>query len=216
MKQGAIFDMDGLMFDTERLWQKGWRELARVNGYKPSLDFAREIMGTSGELMAKVIRKYYPSVDPGEFSNACRKKVEEALAVDVPVKEGLYDILNFFRDNKVQMAVASSSPIPMIKRNLASADVEEYFRVVVSSKEVARPKPEPDVFLEAAKRLGIAPEDCYVFEDSFGGIKAGVAAGCTTVMIPDQVPPTDEIEAMCAGIYENLHIAARAIYMGEV
>ncbi len=216
MKKGAIFDMDGLMFDTERLWQKGWRELARANGYKPSMEFARDVMGTSGELMWAVINKYYPSVDPKEFAAACRKKVAEALAVEVPVKEGLYEILNYFRDHNVKMAVASSSSVEMIKGNLVSADVQEYFSVIVSSSEVAKPKPEPDVFLEAAKRLDIAPEDCYVFEDSFGGVRAGAAAGCTTIMVPDQIPPTEEIAGICAGVYETLHFAVRAIYKGEV
>ncbi len=216
MKKGAIFDMDGLMFDTERLWQKGWRELARANGYKPSMDFAREISGTSGEVMSAVIHKYYPAVDPKEFAGACRKKVVDALAVNVPIKEGLFDILNFLRDRGVKMAVASSSPVDLIRRNLASVDVQDYFEVVLSSSEVARPKPEPDVFLEAARRLGLSPDDCYVFEDSFGGVRAGAAAGCATVMIPDQLPPTDEIQALCVGVYETLHEAARAIYEGKL
>lgn len=109
MKKGAIFDMDGLMFDTERLWQEGWRELARANGYEPSKDFAREISGTSGEVMNGVILKYYPTVDAPAFAASCREKVEVALARSVPIKPGLFDILNYFRDHGVRMAVASSS-----------------------------------------------------------------------------------------------------------
>lgn len=104
----------------------------------------------------------------------------------------------------------------MIKKNLQNADVEDYFDVVLSSTEVEHPKPEPDVFLEAAKRLGFSPQDCYVFEDAIGGVKAGAAAGCSTVMIPDQVEPTDEIRVLCSGVFENLTLAAKAINEGEL
>ncbi|MBQ7677815.1 MAG: HAD-IA family hydrolase [Lachnospiraceae bacterium] len=211
MKKGAIFDMDGLMFDTERLWQDGWRKLARENGYEPSEDFSKEIMGTSGEVMYAVIHKHYPEVEPESFAGACRKMVADALKKEVPIKPGLFDILDFFRERNVKMAVASSSQQQMIRGNLKKAGMEDYFSVVLSSTEVAQPKPAPDVFLEAAKRLGLDAADCYVLEDSFGGVRAGAAAGAAVVMIPDQLAPTQTIAGLCAGVYEDLAAAAKAI-----
>lgn len=216
MKKGAIFDMDGLMFDTERLWQDGWRELAHQYGYEPSPDFSREVMGTSGEVMYAVIRKYYPEVEPESFAGACRKRISDALAKEVPVKPGLFDILEFFRQNHVKMAVASSSQPQMIRGNLQRVGVEDYFSVILSSTEVANPKPAPDVFIEAAKRLGLDAEDCYVFEDSFGGVRAGAAAKAVTVMVPDQLAPTEELRKLCAGVYESLTAAAKAIEKEEI
>lgn len=91
----------------------------------------------------------------------------------------------------------------MIENNLRVAGIEDYFTAVVSGSQVEHGKPAPDIFLYAAERLCLAPEDCYVFEDSFNGIRAGVAAGCFTIMIPDLFEPTDEIRQLVAGVYKN-------------
>ncbi len=216
MKKGAIFDMDGLMFDTEALWQEGWRILAREFSYEPSPDFARDISGTSGEVMIGVVNKYYDGIDAEEFIKKERAYVEDKLAREVPIKEGLFTILDYFREHKVKMAVASSSRRQMIEDNLDKAGCRDYFDVVLSSTEVEKAKPAPDVFLAAAKELGLDPADCYVFEDSFGGIRAGHAAGCLTVMVPDQQQPTEEIRSLADGVYVTLTEVTEAIRRGEI
>ena len=216
MKKGAIFDMDGLMFDTEAIWQEGWRVMAEKNGYEPSADFGRDISGTSGEVMRDVVRRYYPKVDVDAFIAEERVIVEERLSKEVPIKPGLFEILELFRRSGVKMAVASSSQPAMIRRNLQMTNTIAYFEVVLSSTEVARAKPEPDVFLKAAELLGLAPEDCYVFEDSFGGVRAGAAAKAATIMIPDQLQPTDEIRALTGGVFSSLAEAAEAIGREEL
>ena len=118
MKKGAIFDMDGLMFDTETLWQEGWRKLAGEYGYKPSSGFGRDISGTSGKLMLEVVNRYYPNVDAEEFIKKGTEYVEECLKKDVPLKPGLFTILNMFKNYDVKMAVASASGEDMIRQNL--------------------------------------------------------------------------------------------------
>jgi len=214
MKKGAIFDMDGLLFDTERLFRDSWVEMAKQFGQIHQLDFPAAVAGTSGEGMREVIRRFYPEVDPYAFQEGCIARTAEILRNGIPEKPGMREILAFFRDRGVKVAVASSSGQEMILRNLRSAGIEALFDAVVSGNEVARGKPEPDIFLLAAGRLGCAPEDCYVFEDGINGGRAGIAAGCATVMIPDLYAPTQDLRTGCAGIFDSLSAAQKAIEAG--
>lgn len=211
MKKGAIFDMDGLLFDTERLFRDGWVEMAKQFGQVPNPDFPVAIAGTSGAGMREVIHRFYPEVDTFAFQKSCYAYAARILENGPPEKPGVKEILTFFRDQGVKIAVASSSYREMIQKNLRAAGIEELFNAVISGDEVTRGKPEPDIFLLAAQQLGCAPEDCYVFEDGINGVQAGIAAGCATIMIPDLFPPTDELRKNCAGIYPDLIEAKQAI-----
>ena len=99
----------------------------------------------------------------------------------------------------------------MIESNLRRNGFESFFEAVVCGADVLRGKPEPDIFLLAAERIGCAPEDCYVFEDGVNGSRAGIAAGCATVMVPDLMPPTEDLRNGCAGIYPSLTAVKEAI-----
>ncbi len=204
MKQGAIFDMDGLMFDTERVYQRTWLELAKELGQTPNPDFPRRVAGTLGEGMYQVIRAFYPEVDPVQMWNDCKTRVAEQVAKELPEKPGLHEILSGLKEAGLCLAVASSSPMSTIQRNLNQAGIAHYFDAVVSSAQTGRGKPNPDVFLLAAKELGLPPEQCYVLEDSPNGVRAGVAAGCTTIMVPDTIPPDEEIRSMAAAVCDDL------------
>lgn len=216
MLPGAIFDMDGLMFDTESIWQEGWKILAKKYGYEPQEGFSRDISGTSGETMIAVIDKYYPGLDAEKFIAEERQYVEDQLEKEVPIKPGLFKLLDYFKEHGVRMAVASSSQVAMIRSNLRRAEVADYFNIVLSSSQVEKAKPAPDVFLRAADLLNLPPEECYVFEDSFGGVKAGVAAGCVTIMIPDFRQPDDEMKELASGIYDSLGDFCDAMDKGEI
>ena len=100
--------------------------------------------------------------------------------------------------------MASSTYRSLVERNLRTAGVEEYFRKVVTGDQVEHGKPAPDIFLLAARQLGLAPGNCLVLEDSFNGVRAGAAAGCVTVMIPDLSQPTPELLSLCSGCLEDL------------
>ena len=181
MKRGAIFDMDGLLLDTERVF-----------GQTPFPEFPAAVSGTAGEGQRRVIRRYYPDVDAGAFQRDCISRVDGILNRRcAPEKPGAREILEFFCEKGVQTAVASSSGRERILSNLRQTGLEGLFNAIVSSQEVSRGKPEPDIFLLAAERIGCAPEECYVFEDSINGVRAGMAAGCVTVMVPDLVPPPE-------------------------
>ena len=129
----------------------------------------------------------------------------------MPEKPGLHEILDNFAGKGIKMAVASSSDREQVENNLALTGIRHYFQAVVNGAEVEKGKPNPDIFLLAADRLGLPPESCYVFEDSLSGIRAGHAAGCLPVMIPDLVQPPEEIRSLCFAVYPDLGTAAACL-----
>lgn len=205
MKRGAIFDMDGLLLDTERLYQESWVEMARAFGQTPDPAFPAAVSGTSGEGMREVIRRYYPAVDPRAFQAGCIARVDGILDEQgPPVKPGARELLEYLSARGVKLAVASSSGRERILSNLRAARLDRFFDAVVSGQQVERGKPEPDIFLLAAREIGCPPEDCYVFEDSVNGVRAGMTAGCVTVMVPDLVPPPEglPVSAVCESLWD--------------
>lgn len=216
MKQGAIFDMDGLLFDTERMYRDSWKQSAQQFGLVHNPDFPRTVCGSSGAHMREIILQYYPQVNAKAFADDCILRVERELETHVPEKTGVRDILQYFKQHGVRVAVASSSKRATVLHNLKQADILSYFDAVVSGDQVTHGKPAPDIFLLAAQQIGCEPENCYVFEDGTNGIRAGAAAGCTTIMIPDLTPPNAQLEQLCAGIYPSLSDAMNAIAGNEI
>lgn len=203
--RGAIFDMDGLLLDTERLYRESWVETAKEFGQTPVPEFPAAVSGSNGEVMRQIVHRYYPVVDAQAFIQNCIDRVDRILDREgAPEKPGARVLLGFLRARGMKIAVASSSARERILANLRRAGIAAAFDAVVSGQEVERGKPEPDIFQLAAHRLGFPPEECYVFEDSVNGVRAGMAAGCTTVMIPDQVPPTEglKVSQVCKDLRE--------------
>lgn len=217
MLKGAIFDMDGLLLDTEKLYGYSWTYAAEVFGQEEAPGFHRAVCGSSGQEMWDIVHKYYPEVeDPAEFIKCCVNRVEELSRTELMPKPGMQEILHFFREHGVKIAVASSASLAVIKSNLERLDVLPYFDAVTSGQEVKNGKPYPDIFLLAAERLGLAPEECYVFEDSPNGVRAGAASGSFTVMIPDIVQPTDELRKLSNAIYPSLNAFVEGVIQGEI
>lgn len=208
---GAIFDMDGILFDTERVYQQTWHEIAAELGTKLDSSFLKAITGTSGEHMHQVIEEYFQVSNGADIAKECMGRVREKLSVHVPMKEGVCEILAFFQKKGMPIAVASSSLPQQIEANLIKAGIADYFSEIVSGTEVEHGKPAPDIFLCAARRIGCKPEECFVFEDSENGVKAGHAAGCATIMVPDLIEPSPEIRPCCTRICESLVEARREV-----
>lgn len=205
MVSAVIFDMDGLMYDTEPVWAKGLRPALDVLGlpYKPGLpDAAR---GTAGEEFAKVIHEWYgDEVDAYHVWDVWHEIVERQLREGVEKKPGLDELLAYLKEQDILAAVASSSPIDQIEGNLARTGVSGFFAATVSSLQVEHAKPQPDVFLKAAEMLGVAPYDALVLEDSFNGVRAGAAGGFITIMVPDMAQPDDEMRGLASRICGSL------------
>lgn len=202
--RGAIFDMDGLLIDSEKLWQGMWHTMAEEHGITLPASFAGDICGTGGAQTREVLRQYFYCDDPEPLICECTERVYRLEAEGVPLKPGAKNILAGMHAAGYRIAVASSSPMDMIRKNLEKNGVAEYFNMFISGQEVRNGKPAPDIFLLAAERLGVPPEECYVFEDSRNGIEAGWRAGCRSVMVPDLVQPTDETRRMSFCICRDL------------
>lgn len=216
MKKAAIFDMDGLMFDTERIWKDSWNAIVPKYGYEPDPTFPKEVCGTSGEHMLNVIRKHFPGIDAEAFRAEVRAAVSAATIVSVPEKEGLHELVDFFKESGVKIAVASSSQLKKIEHFLRLSGLYEKFDYMISGESVARGKPAPDIFLMAASNIGVDPKDCYVLEDGMNGLMAGIAAGCATIMVIDLTEPNDYVRENCVGIYNSLLEVRDAALAGDI
>ncbi len=203
-KQGAIFDMDGLLFETERLYRESWRTTARDFGFDRVEEFSRDMCGATGQRIKQVILSYAPHIDLRRFIDACVARVEAAVAQEVPEKPGIREILQYSRTQNCRMAIASSSRRHTIVCNLQSAGILQYFDAIVSGEDITDGKPHPEIYLRAAQTLGLSPQDCYAFEDSKNGIRAAHAAGCTPIMIPDLETPDEEMYRLCFAVCPSL------------
>ncbi len=193
--KAVIFDQDGLMFDTEKLYNENWHKAGEKLGLKVDDTFCNDVSGSSGAGMMAIILKHFPGIEPEPFWEMCLNGVLETIKTYLPEKKGLYELLAYLKDHDYKIAVASSSSREQIKHNLVMKEIDCYFDAIVAGHEVEHSKPAPDIFLEAAKRLGVDPKECFVLEDSFNGVMAGHQAGCHTIMVPDMKAPTKEIAA---------------------
>ncbi len=216
MKKAAIFDMDGLMLDTQKLYDAAWGDVAKEFGREPSQDFVNEVRGTNGPFMWALVEKYFPGIDVRKF---CAREMEVVYEIEktyVPEKPGLREILEYMRTSGIRLSVASSSEAAMVHHNIEFVGIDQYFDAVICGDEVKEAKPDPDIFLKAAAKMGCDPTDCYVLEDSFAGLIAAHRAGCAPIMVPDAMQPTDEIRELCVGVYASLHEVREAIERGEI
>ena len=216
MKQGAIFDMDGLLFDTETLYQRGWTIIADEFGVERKPELGKACCGTCGDLTVQLAHQFPPTVDAEAYIRRVVEYVHGEAEKKLPVMEGVHEILQYFHEHGVRIATASSSTVMQIETNLRKSGLRKYFDAIVGGDLVKNGKPAPDIFLLAAERIEMPPTDCYVFEDGYNGLRGAATAGCAPVMIPDTMPPTDEMRDLCVGIYPSLVAAMDAIQQGAL
>lgn len=207
--------MDGVLFDTEKMFQETWKEIADEVGVTLPANFVELICGSSGKHMQEIVSFSYQTEDPMKVIDTCMARMWEKEQTFMPVKKGVREILTFLKESGIPTVIASSSAIPSIEHNLKMTDLGDYFTAITSGRKVAHGKPAPDVFLLAAERAGVAPEFCAVVEDSMNGIRAGKAAGCFTVMVPDLLQPKEDIlplcDAVCTDLLEAKELFAKLI-----
>ena len=204
--RAAIFDMDGLLFDTENLYLTYSKAAKDEMGFSIPEELHVETIGRTVEDTRRIFLEHLGQNFPLDtFLDKTKELVNEHVArYGIPVKPGAVELLKELRRHGVIILLASSSPVSTIEENLSAANMRSFFDLIVSGDEVEHGKPAPDIFLLAAERGGVAPEECLVFEDSNNGVLAGCAAGMRTVMVPDVKPPTPEVKGRVYKIFSSL------------
>lgn len=209
MLKGIIFDMDGLMFDTESLSTDCFIEAAKKQGYKMTREETHLVIGFRRDSIYKFYEQYFKEknngVDGIALVNDQTNHLETVLFTQGPSKMPfLDDLLIYLKKNNYLLAVASSSDLRHIKNNLLKTNTLDFFDVIVSGEEVNKGKPAPDIFLLACEKMGLLPHECLVLEDSKFGIEAAHGAGIKSFMIPDSIKPDVETRKKAYRILNNL------------
>ena len=201
-----LFDMDGLLFDTETIYVEYGREVAKKMGYVITKEIVEKTTGVVNDkariLFKEALGEDFPY---DEVMRTVRSHIFElAKKSEVPLKPGALELLEFLKENKKQMILATSSDLYMAKALIEGKDLTKYFSHFVTAEDVVHGKPDPEVFLIGAKKAGVAPKKTAVFEDSFNGIRAAHAAGTFPIMVPDKLKPTEEIEKLVYKKFNSL------------
>lgn len=210
--EGVLFDMDGLLIDTEAVYIDALQAAARAMNLEMPLAFCHSMIGIPGPICDGMICDFYgPEFALEIFSAHFDAHAHRIFEAGVPVKQGAVELLGFLRRRGLPLAIATSSSQATVARHLGRAGLLQHFKAVATRDDVARGKPHPDVYLEAARRLGIPPANCIAFEDSNVGLTAAHAAGTMAIMVPDIVAPTDEVRAKCLHVAPDLHAVLRIL-----
>lgn len=207
MVSGIIFDMDGVLIDSERQSNEGWLWAAGQLGVDMPIWLIDSFKGAPAELCCKFFDDYYKGVidywEAKELRTQHVYKIRETEGI--PVKKGVKDIFEYIRNNGLKCAVATSTRRESAEKTLHEIGVWDYLDAVVYGDEVEHGKPEPDIFLRAAKAIGVNPSEAVVVEDSINGIKAGYAAGMRVVHIPDTIAIDDDIRKLTYMVCDDLN-----------
>lgn len=205
--KAVLFDMDGLMVDTESLSTEAFINSAKVQGYNMTKEETLKVLGFTKANIYQFWIDYFQgtNVDGKKLVDDHYEYIENVLYTVGPEKMPyVEELLKYLRENNYKIAVASSSDTADIKNNLEKTKLEKYIDEIASGAEVENGKPAPDVFLLAAERLDVDPKDCLILEDSKAGVKAGKASGAMVFMVPDMFTVDKECEDTADRILTNL------------
>ncbi len=200
--KAALFDMDGLLIDSEAVYIKAMQAAARSFELEMPLEFCHSMVGIPrAECNVMIQERYGEGFNLEEFRGVYSANVSRLMEARVPVKAGVVEVLAFLAEHGIPCGVATSALRATAESHLGRAGLLPRFATLVARDDVERAKPFPDIYLEAARRLAVPPRNCIAFEDSSPGLTAAHAAGTMAIMVPDILQPSDEVRAKC------LHIA---------
>lgn len=210
--RAVIFDMDGLLFDTEALYRDALFAAARGLGRDMPEPLFHSLIGLPGDSSRRLLLDHYgEDFDVDRLWDASATHFHDIARGQEFLKAGVREVLELLDQLGIPRAIATSSRHEDVAFNLGRHGLEGRFHAVAARGDYSRGKPHPDPFLVAAGRLQVDPADCLALEDSHNGVRSAASAGMMTVMIPDLLAPNPEMDALCARIVNDLHAAADLI-----
>ena len=204
--QAVVFDMDGVIFDTERLVIEFWKEVAKKHNIPNIEHTCIQCLGTNRVRTREIFLENYGADFPFD---PYRAEVTELFnthykGVPLPTKPGIHELLNYLQEQDIKVGLASSTAQHLVRDEIGTAGLLPYFQTLVCGDMVEHSKPAPDIFLKACEILNADPTKSIAIEDSFNGIRSAHCAGMTPIMVPDQVQPTDEIRTLAFHVMPSL------------
>ncbi len=202
----VVFDMDGVIFDSERAVFDCWRDLAERYGIEGIEKPYMECIGTNAARTKEIMRAAYGPRFPYEeyAAEVSREYHAKYDGGRLPLKRGVLNVLDFLKKSGKNTALASSTRRETVIRQLEDAGIAHYFGAVVTGDMTPKSKPEPDIFLLACRRISVSPERAYAIEDSYNGIRAARRGALRPIMVPDLLPPTDEMRKLSEAVLDSL------------
>lgn len=204
--KGVLFDMDGVILDTEKLYTRFWVEAARLLGYPMTHEMALGMRSLNRTLGEQKLKEYLGQETDYHAIREKRICMMDAFIEKngVEVKNGIFELLAFLKEHNIKTSIATSSPLERAEKHLSQVNLLEKFDAVVSGHMVAHGKPAPDIYLYAAGQLNLYPSECLALEDSPSGILSAYRAGCVPILIPDQDKPDTKTKEHVYAVAENL------------
>ena len=204
--QGVLFDMDGVVIDSERLFARFWMASAADLGFPMTYEQALQLRSLRREQgIEKMLAFFGPAANFDEIRAHRIELMEAHIALHgVDEKPGIRELLALLKEKGIPCAITSSSSIPLIRRHLGNLGLLDGFTALCSGKDVPQGKPAPDIYLHGAAVLGVAPENCLAIEDSPAGIESAWRAGCMAIIVPDQDQPGEEVLSRCFAKADSL------------
>lgn len=203
--QALVFDMDGLMLDSERALMGCLEQTAQQHGYALPRPLLLSLIGSSDATTRQKLADVLGMQRTDALLDDAYARYAGIVDAGVPLRPGIIELLELLREHDIPRAVATATRSPLAQRKLEAAGLLQYFQFVATSSDVAHSKPAPDIYLHAARGLGIAPAHCLALEDSPTGVRAALAAGMTTIQIPDLLEPDEEVRGYGHHITASLH-----------
>ncbi|MBO4888685.1 MAG: HAD family phosphatase [Firmicutes bacterium] len=206
MVKAVVFDMDGVLFDTERIARNSWIETGKVWGLEGIEIVYPRVIGVNHLDGLDIVRDAYgQDFDAVTFTKECSEVMKRMLREEgLPIKKGVREILKVLKQKRIPVGICSSTRTGVIRDHLEKTGLSGYFDQIVGGDQIVHSKPQPDIYLKACEVLGMEPKDCLAVEDSPNGIRSAHAAGLIPIMIPDLVEPTEEMKRLSYLILQDL------------
>ncbi len=205
--KAVIFDMDGILLDTETICKRTFKQVGNIYNLTNIEETYKECIGCNKHDSAFILRKHYGKSFPAEiFQEKTSELFHEIEHTEgIPLMTGVKEILTYLTDNNYRIAVASSTRGITVRQQLKDAGIADFFETFTTGDLVVHAKPDPEIYKMACKSLNLEPQQCAAVEDSYNGIRSAHKAQMKSIMIPDQLPPTDEMKELAWKIYPTLH-----------